>query len=80
MTGSVAANDAATFSYSQSAVLYIFRQQGNIHVGYAFDTWGYASVIGGVESSDVVISISSSKTVTISNARSGAVMYLAIIM
>ena len=73
-----------TFAYTQAALLYIFRKQNSTSVVYAFDSWGYASVVGGVESTDITVTIAStlpesSKSVTVSNAKNGSVQYMIII-
>lgn len=82
--GAIAGGASMTFAYTQAALLYIFRKQNSTSVVYAFDSWGYASVVGGAESTDITVTIASaspesSKSVTVSNAKNGLVQYMIII-
>ena len=80
MLGRVNGGSSGSLTYSQAALLFIFRQQTGVNVGYAFDEWGYKSVIGGSENADITVTVSSNHTVAISNAKTNAIEYIAIIM
>ena len=69
-----------SFTYSQAAILYIFRQQNGTQVAYALDTWGYKAVIGGSENADITVTIGSNHAVTVTNAKVNNVQCIAIIM
>ena len=80
VTGTIEGGRTMSFTYSQSAILYIFRQQNSSRVVYALDFWNYKAVMGGTENADITVTVASSHAVTVSNAKANAVQYIAIIM